>query len=344
MIKRVLILLVLLVFLVTYIFPKKLAVLPQLINPGVIAIDGEAIYVLDGVEVHVYSLKDYQLVNKFGKRGNGPGELIPNDEIPLHMKLVNGNIFLNSQTKMIYYSKKGNLIKEIALRFMCMQIVPLGDGFAVSKFGVERNGEITFHVVLCDARCKSVKILATLEKQDPSRRGKIVIPPPYIYLHCANDRLFVTGGNQKDFYIEIFDKQGNPLPPIQQTYQRLRLNNSFKNELLDWFKTDNRYKSIIPVEIFRRFHFHPYLPAIRDVVVTCNRVYVQTYKQKNRDSEFFIFTVNGKLLKRVFLPTASKYKVKMNTDTLFTFYNNAYYYLLEGSDSEYWELHMEEIK
>jgi hypothetical protein len=342
MIKRILILFVLSVVLVSYVFPKKLAVLPQLIKPGVIAIDGEAIYVLDGVEVYVYSPKDYQLVNKFGKRGSGPGELIPNDEIPLHMKLVNGNIFLNSQTKMIYYSKRGNLIKEKTLPFMCMQIVPLGDGFAVSKVAAEKNGEITFNVVLCDARCKPVKILTALEKNDASRRGKIVIPPPYIYLHCTNDMLFVTGGNKKDFHIEIFDKKGNPLPPIQQAYQRLRLSDSFKNELLDWFKTDNRFKNI-PLEVFRRLHYQPYLPAVRDVVVTPNRVYVQTYKQKSHDSEFFVFTLKGKPLKRVFLPTATRYKVKLNADTVFTFYNNAYYYLLEGSDSDHWELHMEEI-
>ncbi len=347
MLKKILLLFVLLIVFCCLNFSRKLAVLPELMKPGNIEIDGDNLYALDGVVVYVYSMKDYRLLTKFGKKGQGPGELVPDDEIPLQMRLVNGNIFLNSQTKIIYYSKEGKILKEKTFPFTSLQIVPLGKGFAVSRPGFGTNGAFSLNVILYDAQLKPIKTLTSM-KDKLSIKRKIVIPTPYIYLHCANDTLFVTGGNQRDFHIEVFDKEGNPLKPIKAPYQRLELTDSFKKELIEWFKTDSRFSSA-PVEVFQRLHFLRYLPAIRNVVVSnttaskSGRIYVQTYKQQGSLSEFFVFDFKGNLLKKVFLPPASRYKVKMNHQIAFTFYNNKYYYLVENLDAEEWELHMEEV-
>lgn len=340
-------LLLVLVVLVSLVYGKKLAVLPELKKPLVMAIQGNELYILDGVEVYKYSLKDYRLITKFGKRGEGPSELLPNEEISLNLRLVNGDIFLNSQTKMVYYSKEGKMIKEKTFPFLCMQIAPIGDGFAVVRVNRGDGGVLTLDVVLCDAQLKPIKTLASLDRNAASPSGKIVIPTPYIYLHCADDTLFVSGGIQQDFHIKVFDKSGNPMPSIQIPYDRLELTGSFKNELLDWFKT-SRFSNI-PPEIFQRLYFPDYLPAIRDIVVTNSgngnggRVYVQTYKQQDNRSEFFVFDFHGKQLNRVLLPTASSDKIKLNHETMFTFSGSGYYYLVDNADKEEWELHMETL-
>jgi len=347
MTKKILLLFVLLLAFFSLSFPGKPAVLPELMKPGNIEIDGDNLYVLDGAAVYVYSMKDYRLLTKFGKKGQGPGELVPNDEIPLQMRLVNGKIFLNSQTKIIYYSKEGTMLKEKTLPFSCLQIIPLGEGFAISRPGFGTNGAFSLNVILYDAQLKPIKTLTSM-KDKLSLRRKIVIPTPYIYLHCVNDTLFVTGGNHRDFHIEVFDEQGSPLTPIKTPYQGLELTDSFKNELIEWLKTDSRFSSA-PIEVFQRLHFPGYLPAIRNIVVTDKtagkrvKIYVQTYKQQGNLSEFFVFDFKGNPLKKVFLPTASRYKVKMNHEIAFTFYNNKYYYLVENLDAEEWELHMEEV-
>jgi hypothetical protein len=54
-----------------YGFGKKLAVLPEVNRPGFIEIDGEKIFILDGVTVKIYSMKDYRFLTKFGKEGQG---------------------------------------------------------------------------------------------------------------------------------------------------------------------------------------------------------------------------------------------------------------------------------
>ena len=74
-------------------FAVKLAVLPELNRPSYLEIRENEVFVLDETAVKVYSLKDCHLVRQFGKKGNGPGELMPNDEIPLQMQLVNAIVF-----------------------------------------------------------------------------------------------------------------------------------------------------------------------------------------------------------------------------------------------------------
>jgi hypothetical protein len=329
---------------VSFLCAKKLAVLPELMKPGVMFIQENELFVLDGVTVYVYSLQDYRLMVKFGKRGHGPGELVPNDEITLNMHWVKGNIFLDSQTKFIYYSKDGKMITEKTLPFTCMQIAPLGNGYAVVKVNVLETGEITLDVILMDEQLNPIKTLISINREELSPQRKIIIPPPYIYLQCVEDRLFVTGGAQRNFYIQSFDKQGNPLQPIQMPYDRLELSASFKKELSEWFKSSSRFGSV-PPEVFQRISFLDYFPAIRDVVVTDKqgggRVYVQTYKLRDNNSEFYVFDSQGKVLKHVFLPTASGDKIKLNHEKTFTFYGNAYYYLVDNEDKEEWELHME---
>jgi len=184
------------------------------------------------------------------------------------------------------------------------------------------------------------------ERDKDAGRGAIVIPTPYIYLHSTGDRLFVNGGNQREFQIEVFDRSGNPLPPVKMPYERLKLSASFKNELLDWFKSDPRFRNMPPA-IFQRLHFLEILPAIRDVFAAHTpeggRVYVQTYARQAENSEFFVFDFKGKLLKKAFLPTTPGAKVKLNHERVFTFHNDKYYYLLENPETEEWELHMQEL-
>lgn len=348
MVKKILLLFILLLVFFFMLFSRKLAVLPELMKPGNIEINENNVYILDGVTVCVYSMDDYRLKTRFGKRGQGPGELIPDDEIPLQMRLLEGDIFLNSQTKIIQYSKEGRMLMEKTFPFVCMQIVPLGEGFAVSRSDIGTNGAFSIKVVLYDFQLKPIKTLTVMEKDDLSIKRKIVIPPPYIYLHRANNTLYVTGGNQRDFHIEVFDRKGYPLEPIKTPYQRIKLTSAFEKELIEWFKTDSRFSSV-PMEVFQRLHFLRYLPAIRNIVINKRpagsswRMYVQTYKQQGGLSEFFVFDLKGNLLKKIYLPAVSRSKVKMNHEIMFTFYNNEYYYLMENLDAEKWELHLEEI-
>jgi hypothetical protein len=56
-----------------------------------VQVDKNQLYITDGASVFIYSLKDYQLQKKFGKRGEAPGEF-----------LVDPNIFSGSVLRIIF--------------------------------------------------------------------------------------------------------------------------------------------------------------------------------------------------------------------------------------------------
>jgi len=346
LIKKVLIIVTLMVgLIVSYGFGERLAVLSELNNPTYIEIDGNEIYVLDDSLVKVFALKDGVLLRSFGKRGNGPGELMPNDEIPLQMRLVNGQVFLNSQTKFIHYSKTGAVIKEKTTPFMCMQIVPMGKGYAVSKVGFDPAARIFFRLILFDADMKEIKTIHTSEKSPTLRgTGTLILPPNFMYLSLSPDgeRLYAYTGRQETFRVHVFDAEGNKRPPIRLDYRCPGWTDSFKKEVMEWLGKIPRFRP--RREMLKQvIRFPQFLPAVRNLVCSSDMVLVQTYKRKKNRSEFVIFNPAGKHLKTVFLPGGTLQKVRLNPDTFFTLNGNSYYYLEEDVNNENWILHVQTV-
>ncbi len=56
-------------FFAFFTFAGEKAVLPELLRPNGLTIDGEKMYISDGPTVFVYSLKDFKLQKKFGSEG-----------------------------------------------------------------------------------------------------------------------------------------------------------------------------------------------------------------------------------------------------------------------------------
>ncbi len=54
---------------------QKVAVFKEFGQPGSINIGNGCIYIQEKTTVFIYNLEDYKFVNKFGKEGEGPGEL-----------------------------------------------------------------------------------------------------------------------------------------------------------------------------------------------------------------------------------------------------------------------------
>ena len=334
-------LMVLMVLMVPRVFAEKLATLPELNRPSYIEIRNEEVYVLDDTAVKVYDLKACRLLRQFGKKGNGPGELMPNDEIPLQMQLVNGEVFLNSQTKFIHYSYTGDILKEKTTHFMCMQIIPLGENYCISRVKFTPEMEIFFHVILYDSELREIKTIYT-DKPSPTvrSRGKIIVPPNFLYMKLSpsGQRLYVFNGRQEEFQVLVFDREGNPLPTIRMEYQRPKLTDAFKQEFIEFFKTTPRYRENSDL-LVQRLEFPAFLPAIRNIQTEGNLLYVQTYKKKATDSEFFIFDENAQLMGQVFLPDDGCSIAKLNPDVSFTIMSDRYYYLVENLDKHEWELH-----
>jgi len=335
---------VFLILLVLYIFSsfgfsEKLSVLAELTNPAMIEIDGNELFVLDDVEVYVYSLQDYGFLRKFGKRGEGPGELLPQPDLPPMMQVRKEDVLLYSFNKMIYFSKTGKMIKEKRIPFITFQILPFGKNYAVTKFARSNQGESQVSVLLFNAEFQELKKLYETELLNDFRKGKIAFPFVNVYIQCSGHQLFVL--DQKlEFEIQRFDLEGNQLTPIKHTYQKIKVTEAYKKESWEWLNIQPAFKTA-PEAVKKMIYFPEYLPVIRNILVIDKKIYVHTYKTKERLSEFFILDLNGSVLKTVFLPAAKwERQVRPTPAVTYAFKNNKYYYLEENLNEEEWELHM----
>ena len=116
------------------IFCKEVSTLNELTHPRNFEISGQFIYVLDGATVFTYSLKDYKFLFKFGRKGNGPGELTDMTDYPIIMQKSKNGILLKSFNKLISYNSRGIVLKETKIPYFAFQVVPAEDNFVISKF------------------------------------------------------------------------------------------------------------------------------------------------------------------------------------------------------------------
>ncbi|NIM12463.1 MAG: 6-bladed beta-propeller [Candidatus Aminicenantes bacterium] len=330
---------------VLYVFPGKLSVLPELRRPHSLVIAGGELYVVDGVEVYIYSLSDYQLLRKFGKKGEGPGEFLPSREIPIQLQFFKDFLVLNSTTKIAYFTKQGKLVKEKNIPFTFTQILPFGNNYGVVKFTATQNHAQTYSVILYDANFREIKKLYSSTRPRPSQAERGIKIPKLIYIGSTGNKLFVVD-QKDDSYIRVFDLSGKPLKPIKTNLPRLKVDESIKKEFLEWFQTSKFYKifGVRVEELKRVLHFPEYLPAIRIFRLKGGIFYIQTYKTKdNNQSEFIFLDINGNQLNRIYLPSGEMRKVQIGTHMPYSFVRGRYYYLVENVDSEEWELHMKEV-
>lgn len=96
-------------------FSQKEVPLPDIMNPNSIVIDNQQIYIVQEVNVFIYSLKDFSLINKFGKAGEGPREFkkVPQPWIPsISLYLAGDKLMINSVGKITFFPGKVILSKR----------------------------------------------------------------------------------------------------------------------------------------------------------------------------------------------------------------------------------------
>ena len=98
-----------------FFFGAKVAVLPEITHPYGFRVDGDRFYVTEGVTIFIYSTKDYKLKKKFGKEGEGPGEILldrrsGNDEIGISIRP--DYLIVNRILKVLYFTKKGEYVND----------------------------------------------------------------------------------------------------------------------------------------------------------------------------------------------------------------------------------------
>jgi hypothetical protein len=311
--------------------------LPDLINPDGIQADRHQLYITEQHSIYIYSLKDSRLTKKFGKSGEGPQEFKVSrfSQGRIYILLEPEVLLVNSLKKISFFTKQGDFIKEIRT-VSGSRFIPIGSGFAA--YGTVMENKVAYRAINLHGR--DLKKIKELYKEEVGQMGKEINPVTLLkpLLFCVCGGKLLIGG--KDGVIYIFDGNGNPLYTIRPQYEPVPFSGEQQRKFELDFKTHPRFNSLYEV-VKKQLKYPAYFPLMRYFLAADNKVYIRTYRDVQGESEFFIFTIEGKLLKRVMLPVKEKDALESYP---YTIQDGKFYQLVENEQTEEWELHVEKIK
>lgn len=326
----------------------KLASLPDILNPQMIAVDDENVYITDQHSLFVYSLSKFELVRKIGQKGNGPNEYMYTP----YVQILKDSIILYTTFKFSLFEKNGDgrSITEKKFPFPVQKFNLAGGNYFIHQWTFDEKNRRFSEIIAYDQNFKKINSLYKKESKIKSLERVIKetrFVDPIVTFQCWEDRIFMANGN-KGFYIEIFDEKGQSLTVIKKEYEKIRITEADKKRLIEDFKNkpflkiQNRWEYFKKIAVDVDKMFPEYFPAMQSFSVSDNKLYVRTYKRKEGDGnwkeEYVILDLKGNIVKKGFLPYG-----KTN---LMSFKNGVFYYLerKEYEDNEEWELHMVQIK
>lgn len=324
-----------LLLLMSGVYANEIVLLPEIFKPHLIVVDSDQIYIAEETMIYIYSLKDFNLKKKFGKEGQGPSEFSGSIE---SIEVQPDYILVNSLKKVSFFTRDGNFMDEKKIRSALSGSMFKTIGKQFIGYSIERENR-TFYVVysIFDSNLKKAKELYRMKWiVQPGRKRKIF---ETFWYSTYDNKIFIA---REGFIIDVFDIKGERLFSINQEYKNLKFTDSDKRKIVDQWKSDSRTKPYWQ-RLLERTEFPNYFPAIKTCFVADKKLYVQTYKEKDEKTEFFIFNIkgNGELEKKTLIPIIRKNPLEYYP---YTIKNGKLYQLVYDLDKYAWELHITEIK
>lgn len=336
--------------------PENSRTLEGLKKPDNIAVDGNELYVIEGATIFVYSIDDLRLLRKFGKEGNGKGELNIPDEGANTIRLFPGYLLAESHGKLIFFARDGRVIKEKRKSWKALQITPVGKHFVSKKYFHDTDANIQYMtIMLYNGDLEEIREIYREKWFQQYTTGdrknfQIELFSDYLNFEVYDNKIFVEK-SPKGFLIDVYDSEGKPLYSMEKEYKKDRVTDADKIAAFDRLKRDN--KSALMIEMLggweavtkmMRVVYPEFKPPIWDFEIDNGKLYIQTFRQKDGKDEFIVMDLEGNTPGSVYLPVFMRPGVEENMYGVRyqTFSGDKFYYLKQNKDT--WELHTGEIK
>ncbi|MCP5053960.1 MAG: hypothetical protein GY940_42725 [bacterium] len=322
----------------SFLHAKKVVPLPEVLKPGMIAVNDSRLFVAEKPKVHVYSLEDFKLVKTFGKSGEGPREFkFSQFGPPMIFYPYQKRLLVNSLNKISYFSQNGEFIKETKTTGFTTYI-PMKDGYTGTIMTQNKKNKMVLGVSVFDSKLKKGKELY-ISDITVGPGATILVPLASFTFDTTDDKVFVIIGTE-GFVIDVFDLSGNKLYRIKKDYPSIPVTDAYKKRTIHWFKNESPFKRFIGPNF--PINFRDNYPPLKDIEVDNNKIYAITNKEIDGKREIVVMDLKGTELKRVSLefPEEGPYFPSGN----YAIRNDTLYTIVENEDDEQWELHIQEIK
>ncbi len=311
--------------------------MPDLMKPEALIFDKTQMYITEGTTIYIYSLKDFKLVKKFGKQGGGPQEFMINPQLgPLLLSKQGDDLMVHSFGKVSWYTKDGTYLKEIKTPSPYMRnLQAFGKKIVGTRLTVGQERIMILSAY--DDKFNELKEITRVNQPWQQGKGTRILETLMITTVYDN-KLFIAWG--QDFSIKVFDADLKELNIIKRNEKRRKVTEKDKKDIIDFLKVNPATKDFF--EMMKPIITPDYYPAILGIVGTGNKLYVLTFiEDEGKNDECLIMDLNGKLLKRIFLP------VKMATPIFphpYTIHEGSMYQVVENVEEEEWSLHITKIE
>ena len=316
----------------------EVVLLPDILNPETIVVDQDRVLITEFPHVYIYSLKDFKLIKKFGKEGEGPQEFSGYVNVQPHPDKP-GYIVANSRMKVSFFTDKGEFVKEIRSKagIFGSRYTPLGENY--TAYGVAMDKDIVLRKIdIYNSNLEKVKEVARWVRamQLPKSLKPLDTDMEGGEFRIFDKKIFLLLRDEGT--IEVFDHNGKTLLKIAHKYDRVPVTADDIKRYNHFYETDN-----ISREFYKNnkalFKYPSNFPAARSMRVTDNKIYILTNKREEGKNEFVILDTGGKFLKKIM---ATFKNVNLRVPYPFAISNGILYQLVENEDEE-WELHIHEL-
>jgi hypothetical protein len=315
-----------LVCMITFIlaYSETLTTFPDMVNPIELRIKGNYIYISDQYTVFVFNMTTFDLIKKFGNKGEGPEEFRTNPRI----SFTSNKLILYDSYKIIIYYKDFKFIKEIKLTSFTDRVIPVEDNLILINSRIIDNKKCRVFT-LYNSELKKIKDLV-IEMENESSKQFLINP----WSRCRSweDKVFIAQPN-KGFYIDVFDKNGKKLYNIFKKVKNIKSEGKHKKlymEEIRYFVGKELFQKAFRKGAFNK-KMSEFVPPINNFWVFDNIIYIKTFDITNTKEKYIVMDLKGKILKEISLP-------KTYLEIL-TFNNNKFFYLIENEVDEEWVLH-----
>ncbi len=336
-------------------FSKNIGPVPGVLKPNMMEVAGNELYIVEGAVISVYSLNGLQLLRQFGREGEGPGELKVVPYYNNRLKVFPGFILAESVDKLVYFSKKGAVIKEIRKPVESSFFSPVGKNFVGKKAKQDPEQKRTFVVIsLYDPELQEIKELYRQKfVQQRSGRGvTIQLLSDLVNFQVWDNKIFIEK-SPEGFLIDVFDSNGNTLYQINRDYEKIKVTGAHKEAAIKEIKEDPTIKRRIKqfgswenLQQMMKFTFPDFMPPIQNIEIADGRIYARTFQKKNNNEEYIVMDLEGKMLQKTYIPRVHPLSLKdqLIGVKMAVIRNDKLYYLKENEEQEVWELHVYEVK
>ena len=324
-----------------FIFPEKIVPFPDLAIPQEIIIDQNQIFITEFPQVYIYSLNDFKLITKFGRAGEGPQEFFQFVRVRINPDSPE-YILVGSQMRMSFFTREGKFFKEIRLEVNTRGrriFEPLGKRYAM--YGSYEENKIMYRTVdLYDETLNNKIKQVTMWKLILQQTRPINFTDRDLQggeFTTYDKKIFVLLREKGD--VDVFDDDGKKLFSINYDYERVPVTKEDEMEIRNFFqKTPGRRQFYESVK--QQLFFPTYFPVARQLTIADNKIYVLTNKKEKGKSEFVIFDIKGKFLKKIMVPFKN---MDPHESYPFTIFDGKIFQFMENEKTEKWELQINEI-